>query len=513
MSRNQRLALVVAALVVAVIAFVIASPGDDDDGNSDSTNAVETAPARNDEPSDGTSGTTDRPRRPSPRPPSPASASSAARCRAASSRSRSPRATGCASWSPPTRPTRCTCTATTSRRRRARQAGRLRLHREPRGRLRAREPHRRGRRPRAGGGAARRWSRRDAVRARARHPRRPADPRVAVRLGGGDGAGDLVRRAGGALARAAPAARALAPPVRRAPADLAPGRGGLRRDRDLPASASSSTAACKGTEAATANFAPTFIYVIFWVGLVFASVLFGDVFRAFNPWRALGRAVAWVGKTAAREDLPAPLEYPERLRPLAGGGRARRVHVAGARLLEQRQPRAPRDRGADLLGGHVRRDGALRRRRLVRSRRGVRRLLQPLLAHLGVRGPRPGDRAASLPLRAAGPDRAAGHGRAACRDDRLDDLRRRRRGGAVDEHLAEADRVLHRQRRALAAARARGDVRDRLRRGDRDRVRLLLARRDGCAQRRRGLHHGRSGEGRSLTRWCRSRSPTSARTI
>ena len=43
------------------------------------------------------------------------------------------------------------------------------------------------------------------------------------------------------------------------------------------------------------------------------SVLFGDVFRAFNPWRAIGRAVAWVAQTAARGPLPAPLEYPERL--------------------------------------------------------------------------------------------------------------------------------------------------------------------------------------------------------
>jgi hypothetical protein len=39
------------------------------------------------------------------------------------------------------------------------------------------------------------------------------------------------------------------------------------------------------------NFAPTFVFIIFWVGLVFASVLFGDVFRAFNPWRAIGRVV------------------------------------------------------------------------------------------------------------------------------------------------------------------------------------------------------------------------------
>jgi hypothetical protein len=40
------------------------------------------------------------------------------------------------------------------------------------------------------------------------------------------------------------------------------------------------------------------------------SVLFGDVFRAFNPWRAIGRAVAWVARAVSRGELPAPLEYP-----------------------------------------------------------------------------------------------------------------------------------------------------------------------------------------------------------
>jgi hypothetical protein len=68
-----------------------------------------------------------------------------------------------------------------------------------------------------------------------------------------------------------------------------------------------------GVQSSTANFAPTFIYVIFWLGFVPASVLLGDVFRAFNPWRAIGRAIAWVAKTAARGDLPAPLTYPEKL--------------------------------------------------------------------------------------------------------------------------------------------------------------------------------------------------------
>lgn len=68
-----------------------------------------------------------------------------------------------------------------------------------------------------------------------------------------------------------------------------------------------------GVQTSSANFAPTFVYVIFWLGLVGVSVLFGDVFRAFNPWRAIGRAVAWVAQTAARGPMPPPLAYPERL--------------------------------------------------------------------------------------------------------------------------------------------------------------------------------------------------------
>jgi hypothetical protein len=41
-----------------------------------------------------------------------------------------------------------------------------------------------------------------------------------------------------------------------------------------------------GRDSALDNFAPTFILIDFWVGLVFLSVLLGDVFRAFSPWRA-----------------------------------------------------------------------------------------------------------------------------------------------------------------------------------------------------------------------------------
>ena len=75
----------------------------------------------------------------------------------------------------------------------------------------------------------------------------------------------------------------------------------------------SCTPASRECRVPTANFAPTFIYVIFWLALVPLSVLFGDVFRAFNPWRAIGRAVAGVAKLLNRGRLPAPLPYPEKL--------------------------------------------------------------------------------------------------------------------------------------------------------------------------------------------------------
>jgi hypothetical protein len=67
-----------------------------------------------------------------------------------------------------------------------------------------------------------------------------------------------------------------------------------------------------GSQTALSNFAPTFIYVIFWVGLVPASVLLGDVFEAFNPWRAIARATAFLGSRVAGP-LPKPFAYPRRL--------------------------------------------------------------------------------------------------------------------------------------------------------------------------------------------------------
>lgn len=70
-------------------------------------------------------------------------------------------------------------------------------------------------------------------------------------------------------------------------------------------------AALVGEPSVAENLAPTFVYVVFWLGMVLLSVLFGDVWRVLNPWRATARAVSWLrAKLGFSWET---LDYPERL--------------------------------------------------------------------------------------------------------------------------------------------------------------------------------------------------------
>jgi hypothetical protein len=71
-------------------------------------------------------------------------------------------------------------------------------------------------------------------------------------------------------------------------------------------------AGLRGTEAPDRNFALTFIFVTCWLGFPFFSAIFGDLFRPFNPWRAIGRATGGAF-TAIAGQRPAHLAYPQRL--------------------------------------------------------------------------------------------------------------------------------------------------------------------------------------------------------
>ena len=70
-------------------------------------------------------------------------------------------------------------------------------------------------------------------------------------------------------------------------------------------------AALFGTTDPFGNLAPTWVYVIFWVGLPILSLVFGNVWRALSPWRAIADGFVWVWELLGREARPLAA-YPER---------------------------------------------------------------------------------------------------------------------------------------------------------------------------------------------------------
>jgi hypothetical protein len=71
-------------------------------------------------------------------------------------------------------------------------------------------------------------------------------------------------------------------------------------------------AALLGEPDAGDNLAPTFVWVIFWLGLVPLVVVFGNLWSILSPWRAAADAVAWAWSKGGRSWEPAAA-YPERL--------------------------------------------------------------------------------------------------------------------------------------------------------------------------------------------------------
>jgi hypothetical protein len=59
-----------------------------------------------------------------------------------------------------------------------------------------------------------------------------------------------------------------------------------------------------GTSLELLNFAPTFVFVIFWLGIPLLSVLFGDVWRVLSPWRAIADATVWAIERTGRKAAP-----------------------------------------------------------------------------------------------------------------------------------------------------------------------------------------------------------------
>jgi hypothetical protein len=67
-----------------------------------------------------------------------------------------------------------------------------------------------------------------------------------------------------------------------------------------------------GEPSSAQNLAPTFVYVIFWLGLVPVQVLLGNVWPVLNPWLAVANGAEWIWRRLGQTWTP-PLAYPERL--------------------------------------------------------------------------------------------------------------------------------------------------------------------------------------------------------
>jgi len=56
------------------------------------------------------------------------------------------------------------------------------------------------------------------------------------------------------------------------------------------------------------NLSPTVIYVVFWVGIPCLTLVLGNWWSLFNPWRAVARAIGWGARRAVAK--PRPRAYP-----------------------------------------------------------------------------------------------------------------------------------------------------------------------------------------------------------
>ena len=64
-----------------------------------------------------------------------------------------------------------------------------------------------------------------------------------------------------------------------------------------------------GSDNPLANFSPTFVWIVWWVGMGYIAALFGNLWMLINPWKALYEWAEWLLKRAGA-GMPAPRSYP-----------------------------------------------------------------------------------------------------------------------------------------------------------------------------------------------------------
>ena len=67
-----------------------------------------------------------------------------------------------------------------------------------------------------------------------------------------------------------------------------------------------------GNQTPSANFAPSFVWIVWWVGMAYVAALIGNVWALTNPWKVIfGWWEWWYAKLGRGKSLPPAREYPE----------------------------------------------------------------------------------------------------------------------------------------------------------------------------------------------------------
>ena len=142
-----------------------------------------------------------------------------------------------------------------------------------------------------------------------------------------------------------------------------------------------------GTDRAIENLTPTFIWIIWWVGMGYVVALVGNVWVFINPWKITFEWYRRLRGFFLKSDEPEdpPFTYPEGLGVWPAlllfflFAWAENVYTGAFR------PFTAVGDGVAVLDRHVGRDGGFRKARLAQKRRGVHRALRLLLTLLSHR--------------------------------------------------------------------------------------------------------------------------------
>ena len=145
-----------------------------------------------------------------------------------------------------------------------------------------------------------------------------------------------------------------------------------------------------GTDNALENFSPTFVWIIWWVGIGYISALFGNLWMLINPWKAL---FEWAGVAAGarRRWYARAASIPRRLGRNARAACVPRLRLAGKCVSRLHRTPLFGCAGNRLFALHARRYAPVRQACLAAVRRSVRRAvrhIRSILADGGACGPR-----------------------------------------------------------------------------------------------------------------------------